>query len=64
MFVQEIQDNSGVTPDGTVSANLTLTTLTNAIAALTNVTYSFVEIAPIDGADGGQPGGNIRTAYL
>jgi len=28
------------------------------------VTYSFIEIAPVDGQDGGQPGGNIRQAYL
>jgi predicted extracellular nuclease len=64
MFVQEIQDNSGPTNDGTVSANITLTTLTKAIAAISNVTYDFVEIDPIDGQDGGQPGGNIRQAYL
>lgn len=64
MFIQEIQDNSGATNDGTVSGNATLTALVNAIAAVSDVKYSFVEIAPVDGADGGQPGGNIRTAYL
>ena len=31
MFVQEIQDDSRPTDDGVVSANLTLTTLVNAI---------------------------------
>lgn len=64
MFVQEIQDNSGPTNDGVVDANATLTTLVDAIAAVSNITYSFVEIAPVDGEDGGQPGGNIRVAYL
>lgn len=64
MFVQEIQDDSGETDDGVVGANQTLTNLVGAIAALSNVTYSFVEIAPVDGEDGGAPGGNIRVAYL
>jgi len=64
MFVQEIQDNSGPTNDGTVSANLTLSTLVAAIAKISNVTYSFASIDPVDGQDGGQPGGNIRTAFL
>jgi predicted extracellular nuclease len=64
MFVQEIQDSSGATNDGVVDANATLTALVDAIAAVGNVTYSFVEIAPEDGQDGGQPGGNIRVAYL
>lgn len=65
MFVQEIQDNSGPTDDGTVVANLTLQTLVNAIAnASGGVQYSFLEISPIDGQDGGEPGGNIRQVYL
>ncbi|KAL0960684.1 hypothetical protein HGRIS_005712 [Hohenbuehelia grisea] len=64
VFVQEIQDNSGPTDDGVVSANVTLSTLTAAIANISGVQYDFVEIAPIDKQDGGQPGGNIRQAYL
>ncbi|KAH8108668.1 Endonuclease/exonuclease/phosphatase [Phellopilus nigrolimitatus] len=65
VFLQEIQDNSGPANDGTVDANVTLTTLVNAIAnASGGVLYSFSEIAPVDGEDGGQPGGNIRVAYL
>ncbi|KAH9480454.1 hypothetical protein JR316_0007054 [Psilocybe cubensis] len=64
MFLQEIQDNSGPTNDGTVSANVTLSNLVNAIAQISNVTYSFTTIDPVDGQDGGQPGGNIRTAFL
>ncbi|KAL5524665.1 hypothetical protein ACEPAF_9810 [Sanghuangporus sanghuang] len=66
MFLQEIQDNSGPTDDGTVSANLTLTTLVNAIANATGnrLRYNFTEIPPVDGEDGGQTGGNIRVAYL
>lgn len=66
MFLQEIQDNSGPTDDGTVSANVTLTMLVDAIANATDnrVRYNFTEIPPVDGEDGGQPGGNIRVAYL
>ncbi|KAJ7147490.1 Endonuclease/exonuclease/phosphatase [Mycena crocata] len=64
MFIQEVQDNSGPTDDGVVDANVTLANLVAAIADASNVTYSFVEIAPIDKEDGGQPGGNIRQAYL
>ncbi|KAK7469141.1 hypothetical protein VKT23_003631 [Stygiomarasmius scandens] len=64
LFLQEIQDNSGPTDDGVVIANVTLGTLVKAIADISNVTYDFVEIAPVDGQDGGQPGGNIRQAYL
>ncbi|KAI0714015.1 DNase I-like protein [Cerioporus squamosus] len=66
MFVQEIQDNSGATDDGVVVANLTLTNLVTKVASAGNAssTYSFLEIAPQDDMDGGEPGGNIRQAYL
>ena len=48
MFVQEIQDNSGSTDDGTVNANVTLTNLSNAIAKAANSStpYGFVEVIP------------------
>ena len=64
MFIQEIQDDSGPTDDGVVSANLTLTTLVNAIQKESGILYSFTDIAPVDKQDGGQPGGNIRQAFL
>ncbi|KAL4950591.1 Endonuclease/exonuclease/phosphatase [Aspergillus filifer] len=64
MILQEIQDNTGATDDGVVSANVTLSTLADLIAAAGGPDYSFTEIAPIDGEDGGEPGGNIRVAYL
>ncbi|KAF8631782.1 hypothetical protein AX17_004997 [Amanita inopinata Kibby_2008] len=64
VFLQEIQDNSGPTDDGVTSANVTLTNLVNAIAANSGVNYNFIDIQPINDADGGQPGGNIRVAYL
>jgi predicted extracellular nuclease len=48
-----------------VSANLTLSTLSQAINAVNpSVSYAFTNIDPTDDTNGGQPGGNIRTAYL
>ncbi|KAK0433479.1 Endonuclease/exonuclease/phosphatase [Armillaria borealis] len=64
LFLQEIQDNSGSVNDGVVDANLTLSTLASAIANASGLTYKFIDINPEDGKDGGQPGGNIRQAYL
>ncbi|WYZ37830.1 hypothetical protein EsH8_II_001336 [Colletotrichum jinshuiense] len=64
IFVQEVQDNSGATNNGVVSSNVTLSTLTAAIETKSGVVYDFVVIDPVDGQDGGQPGGNIRVAYL
>lgn len=64
IFLQEVQDNSGPTDDGVVDANETLSALSASIATRSSVTYDFVEIAPVNNADGGQPGGNIRVAYL
>jgi predicted extracellular nuclease len=64
VFLQEIQDNTGPDNDGVVSANETLSTLSEAIAAISDVTYAFTEIVPVNNADGGQPGGNIRVAYF
>lgn len=63
--LQEIQDNSGSTDDGTTSAADTLQALVDAIVAAGGPTYSFIDNTFItDGASGGQPGGNIRTAFL
>ncbi|KIX09484.1 uncharacterized protein Z518_00564 [Rhinocladiella mackenziei CBS 650.93] len=64
MFLQEVQDNTGPTDDGVVSANTTLETLITEIEDAGGVTYSYVDIDPVNDQDGGQPGGNIRVAYL
>jgi hypothetical protein len=61
MFIQEVQDNSGPTDDGVVSANVTLSTLVAAIANISGVTYSFTVIDPVDKQDGGQPGARISV---
>lgn len=47
-----------------VSANRTLSTLIREIQKQGGIKYDFVNIDPVDGRDGGEPGGNIRVAYL
>lgn len=62
--LEEIQDNNGATNDGTVAADQTLTKLIDAIVAAGGPKYDWRSIDPVDSADGGQPGGNIRQAFL
>ncbi|MEA3276776.1 MAG: endonuclease/exonuclease/phosphatase family protein [Pseudomonadota bacterium] len=62
--LQEIQDNSGETDDGTVDATETLQALADAIVAAGGPVYDFFDVAPVDGTSGGVPGGNIRNAFL
>lgn len=64
LAVQEIQDDSGRTDDGTVEATETYTTLVDAIATAGGPTYDFRDVAPEDNQDGGAPGGNIRVGFL
>ncbi|QUC21381.1 uncharacterized protein UV8b_05624 [Ustilaginoidea virens] len=64
VFLQEVQDDSGPADDGVTSANLTLSALTRGIAQASGVRYDFADVDPADNLDGGQPGGNIRCAYL
>ena len=62
--LQEIQDNSGATNDGTVAANVTLDTLKTALNTATGRSYAWVSVTPQNNTDGGQPGGNIRQAFM
>jgi len=63
--LQEVQDNSGSVDDGTIAADETLQLLIDAIVAAGGPQYEYIDNTFItDGASGGQPGGNIRTAYL
>ncbi|KAL1891832.1 hypothetical protein Sste5346_007376 [Sporothrix stenoceras] len=64
LFVQEIQDNNGATDNGVVDSSVTLSTLAAAIVAKGGLQYSYTWINPTNDADGGEPGGNIRQAYL
>jgi len=62
--LQEIQDDSGDTDDGVTSADGTLAALVAAIEAAGGPTYVAANVDPVDGTQGGIPGGNIRNAYL
>ncbi len=62
--LEEIQDNSGATDDGVVAADQTLAKLTAAVTAAGGPSYQWRQVNPVNDADGGQPGGNIRVAFL
>jgi predicted extracellular nuclease len=63
--LQEIQDNDGSVESDTTAANVTLQTLTDAILAAGGPDYVFADTPGlVPGSVGGQPGGNIRVAFL
>ncbi|MEV4925757.1 endonuclease/exonuclease/phosphatase family protein [Streptomyces roseoverticillatus] len=62
--LEEVQDDNGTTDDGVVDAGRTLKKLTDAIKAAGGPAYEWRQINPVNDQDGGQPGGNIRTAFL
>jgi predicted extracellular nuclease len=62
--LEEIQDDNGARNDGTVSAGRTMTKLIDAIAAAGGPRYDWRSIDPVNNADGGEPGGNIRQVFL
>lgn len=62
--LQEIQDDSGSLDNGIVSAAQTAQLLINGIKHEGGPDYEYLDILPINNADGGQPGGNIRVAFL
>ena len=64
--LQEVQDDSGSEDDGTVTASATLEALVAAITTIEpSLSYEFIDNPCVgDKTGGGQPGGNIRTAFL
>ncbi|MCY4487148.1 MAG: endonuclease/exonuclease/phosphatase family protein [Deltaproteobacteria bacterium] len=63
--LQEIQDNDGSAKTGVKAAGATLRLLVDRLAALGPVRYRFIDHPFIgDDTSGGQPGGNIRVAFL
>ncbi len=64
LALQEIQDDSGTTNDGTVTAAQNIQGIIKAIADAGGPTYSYAEIDPADGTQGGVAGGNIRNVFL
>lgn len=64
--LQEVQDDSGPAGrmDGVVTSRKTLEALVGGVVAAGGPRYEAVWIDPVEGAEGGQPGGNIRVAFL
>jgi len=62
--LQEVQDNDGGEYSEVVAADKTLGALVEAVAAAGGPTYSTLVRDPADDEEGGQPGGNIRVAFL
>ena len=62
--LQEIQDNDGAELSTEVQANKALELLAQVIGKIGGPNYAWVDIPPLLDSDGGQPGGNIRNAYL
>jgi predicted extracellular nuclease len=62
--LEEVQDNTGPADDGVVAADATLAKLVAAIGAAGGPAYGWREIDPTNDTDGGEPGGNIRVAFL
>lgn len=62
--LEEIQDNDGAKNGGTVAADRTVTKLIDAIVAAGGPRYEWRSIDPVNNADGGEPGGNIRQVFL
>ncbi|HET8652750.1 MAG TPA: Ig-like domain-containing protein [Gaiellaceae bacterium] len=71
--IEEVQDNDGVfdppgpglpTDSTVVDADVAWTRLIAAIEGAGGPTYDYRQINPVDDADGGAPGGNIRVGFL
>lgn len=63
--LEEVQDNSGAEiNDGEVDATNTYNMLIAAIQDAGGPVYDFRDVPPVEGQDGGQPGGNIRVGFL
>jgi len=62
--LQEVQDDDGAERSGRVDADGNYATLIAAIRRAGGPPYAWVDRPPQPEADGGQPGGNIRNAYL
>ena len=66
LALEEVQDDSGPAGkgDGVVTSKRTVEALLAAIAAAGGPRYEAAWIDPVEGKEGGQPGGNIRVVLL
>ncbi|MGZ8997520.1 MAG: M10 family metallopeptidase C-terminal domain-containing protein, partial [Allosphingosinicella sp.] len=64
VIIEEMQDNNGAA-GGTTDASLSWQMLVDALNALVpGAAYQWVDQEPVNGAEGGEPGGNIRVGFL
>jgi len=64
LALQEVQDDNGPKNDGVTDATGTLTRLSQAILDAGGPHYDFRQVNPVRNQEGGQPGGNIRVAFM
>jgi predicted extracellular nuclease len=64
ILVSEMQDNNGATDDGVTDASINWTALTQALRNVTGRDYVWVDQPPVNNAEGGAPGANIRTGMI
>ena len=64
LSIEEVQDNNGTTNNGVTDASTTWGRLVAAVNAATGRVYQWVDQDPVDGQEGGAPGGNIRVGFL
>jgi predicted extracellular nuclease len=64
LAVEEMQDDDGAPQEGRAGARKTFRRFIRAIRAAGGPRYRFRQISPQPGADGGEPGGNIRVGFL
>ncbi|TCO18168.1 hypothetical protein EV652_116196 [Kribbella steppae] len=62
--LEEVQDNDGATNSGNPQADVTLNMLAAAIVKAGGPEYAWRQIDPVNNAEGGEPGGNIRVAFM
>lgn len=63
--LEEIQDNDGATNSSVVDSSQTLSKLVGKVQSKDPVAqYQTAWVNPVDDQDGGEPGGNIRVAFM
>ncbi|WP_444684939.1 chitobiase/beta-hexosaminidase C-terminal domain-containing protein [Alkalicoccus luteus] len=60
----EVMDNDGATDSGNTDASESYQRLIDEIRNQGGPQYAWTDVAPVDGMDGGIPGGNIRVGHI
>ncbi|SES30740.1 chitobiase/beta-hexosaminidase C-terminal domain-containing protein [Salipaludibacillus aurantiacus] len=60
----EVMASDGTTDSGDTDASESYETLIDRISELGGPQYAYTDVAPVDGQDGGIPGGNIRVGHI